>query len=143
MDSPLLEFRGKHAQILPCLDTKRIPIDHPEQKSYAEIDGNGMVTKTAEKQVISDYVIAGMFYFQDFSTYIGAFERMKKDNAKAAGEFFIAPMFNYLTDTRWIEVSRFFDLGEPANVEQFILQQQFLSKEFQFVDRLGIDYTRM
>ena len=143
VDSSLAEWCGKHAQVLPCLDLHKIPVNNPNQKSYAKVDRSDMVVKTAEKNPISHLVIAGVFYFRNFLTYVEAYEAMRSDGARVGGEFFIAPMFNYLKDTRRIEVTRFFDLGEPATVEQFILQQQFLPKEFQFLDRLGIDYSKI
>lgn len=64
--------------------------------SFAALDENGFVTKTAEKEVISGNALTGLYHFtrpQDF--FDAAAEAMeKKETSK--GEYYIAPLYNYL-----------------------------------------------
>lgn len=56
--------------------------------SYVEIV-NGVATRTAEKEVISDRASSGLYYFSDVETYIDAYISTDWD-----GERYIAPMYN-------------------------------------------------
>lgn len=64
--------------------------------SYAVLAPDGTVTRTAEKEVISDLASAGTYFFRDASVFFSALSyvaRRKADNTYN-GLFFVCPLFN-------------------------------------------------
>jgi hypothetical protein len=57
------------------------------------------VEETAEKNQISNLCSNGLYYFNSFETYESAYLKMTKNNLTSKGEFYIAPMYNFLTQT--------------------------------------------
>ncbi|MGO1119044.1 hypothetical protein ACTL6U_10080 [Rhodovibrionaceae bacterium A322] len=136
-------FRGQCEQAIPCIDSSVTPVEKPESKSYARCDANGTLLEAAEKKIISNQVIAGMFYFRNFDSFVEGYEKMVRDEVRVNNEYYISPLFNYLSGTKVTPVSYFQDLGTPENVMDFVLQREVFSEAFGFTDSLGIDYTRM
>jgi len=65
---------------------------HPRW-SYARIE-NGQVMQTAEKNPISNYAIAGYYYFANAATFFEcAFQTIKND-VKLNGNYYISPVIN-------------------------------------------------
>ncbi|WP_024950964.1 glycosyltransferase family 2 protein [Cobetia crustatorum] len=64
--------------------------------SFIAIDEMGKVTKTTEKEPISNLCSDGLYYFKCKSEFIKFFEKIRCNNDKTKGEFYIAPMYNYL-----------------------------------------------
>ncbi|MGX1022515.1 dTDP-glucose pyrophosphorylase [Pseudomonas sp. Y3 TE3536] len=64
--------------------------------SFALPGPNNTVIKTTEKERISDLCSNGLYYFNSVATYNSAFEHSVKNDLKAKGEFYIAPLYNYL-----------------------------------------------
>jgi dTDP-glucose pyrophosphorylase len=54
------------------------------------------VTKTAEKEVISDIATVGIYYFGKGRDCVTAIESMIKKNIRANNEFYMAPVYNEL-----------------------------------------------
>lgn len=66
--------------------------------SFAQIDTNDNVVKTAEKERISDLCSNGLYYFASVSLFNQAYWH-SIDNAKfEKGEIYIAPLYNYLIE---------------------------------------------
>lgn len=66
--------------------------------SFAEIDKNNNVVKTAEKNRISNYCSNGLYYFKNFKTYELAYLDLINNSKFEKGECYIAPMYNYLIE---------------------------------------------
>lgn len=64
--------------------------------SYAEVDQNGIVVRTAEKKVISNYATVGVYYWKNKSLYIDSVEEMKRNNDVTNNEHYVCPAYNYL-----------------------------------------------
>lgn len=65
--------------------------------SFAAIDTESKyVTEVQEKEVISDHALTGLYTFKTAYDFITAFEYFEKNDIKTKGEFYIAPMYNYL-----------------------------------------------
>lgn len=131
--------------VIPCFSVKGKSHNYRKSKSYVLPDKNGMVLRTAEKKVLSDYATAGMYYFKRWGDYENAYEKMinKKDMKK--DEFYVAPVYNYLKNARikMVLAKYFFDLGTPACFERFVRDKwKNFSKEYPF-DPLGADYTKV
>jgi len=64
--------------------------------SYVALDDAGYVSRVAEKQVISDEATVGIYSFRSGRNFVGAARRMIQDDARTLGEFYVAPVYNYL-----------------------------------------------
>lgn len=66
--------------------------------SFALPGKDGAVLRTAEKDRISDLCSNGLYYFRSSKIFNGAFEQGVKENLKSKGEFYIAPLYNFLIE---------------------------------------------
>ena len=92
--------------------------------SYAALDGNNeYVVKTAEKEVISDYALTGLYYFKHPTDFIEATNYAIQNNITVNNEFYIAPIYNYLIAKGNKVIIDIVDeiniLGTPSEVDLF------------------------
>lgn len=91
--------------------------------SYAELDNNGFVIKTAEKEVISSNAAVGVYYFNKGSKFIHYANEMIDKNLTVKNEFYICPMYNQLIKdnlkVKIIETQKMHVLGTPEELEFF------------------------
>ena len=91
--------------------------------SFASLDKNGYIEKTAEKIAISDYALTGLYHFSNTESFLKVAENRIEKNVTDKGEFYIAPMYNDLiklgekfiidvADEHWI-------LGTPEELHNF------------------------
>jgi UDP-N-acetylglucosamine diphosphorylase / glucose-1-phosphate thymidylyltransferase / UDP-N-acetylgalactosamine diphosphorylase / glucosamine-1-phosphate N-acetyltransferase / galactosamine-1-phosphate N-acetyltransferase len=67
--------------------------------SYAELDENGTVIRTAEKVVISPYAIGGGYYIASTETFVkGAEAEFEKPLGEGRPEYYISYLFNTLIE---------------------------------------------
>jgi dTDP-glucose pyrophosphorylase len=64
--------------------------------SFAALNDEGIVTKTAEKEVISSNALTGLYHFTYPEDFFDAAESAFAKNETTKGEFYIAPLYNYL-----------------------------------------------
>lgn len=64
--------------------------------SYAEVDNNGFVVRTAEKNVISNHATVGVYYWKNKNLCISSIEEMKRNNDMTNNEHYVCPAYNYL-----------------------------------------------
>lgn len=69
---------------------------HNANYSYARIDNEWYIEKTAEKEVISPHALTGLYFFKSVLDYLEAFDFSVRNNLKVKNEFYISPMYNYL-----------------------------------------------
>lgn len=63
------------------------------------LPGSGYsVLKTTEKDRISDFCSNGLYYFKNSKLFKEAFENTVREGLRDKGEFYIAPLYNYLID---------------------------------------------
>lgn len=105
-----------------CLFTYKSEPD--ASKSYVKIDENtGFATSVKEKEVISTDASTGLYLFRsgvDF--WNGANEMIERGDLKVNGEWYVAPVYNFLLDkgVRKFEVAEFWNTGTPESLEEFI-----------------------
>lgn len=91
--------------------------------SYAKVNDNNIVSETAEKVVISQYALTGLYHFKNPMDFFDVAEKQIDNNILTGGEFYIAPMYNDLIkrgksftldicQEHWI-------LGTPEELESF------------------------
>jgi dTDP-glucose pyrophosphorylase len=68
--------------------------------SYVRVNEKEMVTEVKEKQEISETATVGVYYFRRGQDFVTATERMIAADDTVNGEFYIAPVYNYLIGSR-------------------------------------------
>jgi dTDP-glucose pyrophosphorylase len=66
--------------------------------SYVQLDDNGLVQYAAEKQVISNDAVGGLYYFKRGHTFVRFAQEQIKRSMRTKGEFYICPVFNLLIE---------------------------------------------
>lgn len=64
--------------------------------SFAAAGPDGAVTRTAEKEQISENALTGLYHFSRASDFYGAARRQIAAGQTVRGEFYIAPLYNEL-----------------------------------------------
>ena len=67
--------------------------------SYAKISDDGIVVKTAEKEVISKYALNGLYHFKLAKDFFDVAKHQIDNNMLYKGEYYIAPMYNELINS--------------------------------------------
>jgi len=92
--------------------------------SYARVKGD-RVTQVAEKTPISDNATAGVYYFKSWRILRTAVCRMVAANDRFNGEFYLAPVYNYMIGAGMtvrnftIAKERFVSLGTPEDLRLY------------------------
>ena len=91
--------------------------------SYAQLDENGYVTKTVEKEVISENAAVGVYYWKTGNMFIKYANELIEKNIRTNGEFYLCPIYNLMVeDSLKIKTSRvekMHVLGTPEELEFF------------------------
>ena len=66
--------------------------------SYAQLDSEGFVTKTAEKKAISPNACVGIYGFKKGSDFCKYAKEMIDKNLRTKNEFYISPLYNILIE---------------------------------------------
>lgn len=91
--------------------------------SYAELDENGLVLRTAEKEVISENAAVGIYYFKEGSTFVKYAEEMIDKNLRTNNEFYVCPLYNLMIENglkvRTAQVDKMYLMGTPNELNFF------------------------
>ena len=91
--------------------------------SYAQLDENGFVTKTAEKEVISENAAVGVYGYKSGKTFVKYAEKMINENIRTKGEFYVCPLYNLMIEDGMKIKTRSVDkmhlMGTPSELEFF------------------------
>ena len=92
--------------------------------SFSKVDDKNYVVEIAEKIQISRTANIGAYYFKKGRDFVWAAEEMIEENDRTNGEFYIAPVYNYLIRRgKLIKLSRprfVHGLGTPKDVDKFL-----------------------
>jgi len=93
--------------------------------SFSKTDETGKVIEVAEKLQISRNANIGAYYFGKGRDFVWAAEEMIEENDRTNGEFFIAPVYNYMIRRgKNIRLSRprfAHGLGTPKDLDKFLV----------------------
>ena len=96
--------------------------------SYVTLNDNGYVTSAAEKEVISNNAVGGLYYYRKGSDFVKYTKQMINDNNRTKNEFYICPVFNYLIKDGGkvgIDKNSFHQiLGTPEDLKREIYEVQ-------------------
>jgi len=92
--------------------------------SYVELNEESVVTKTAEKQVISPNAAVGIYWYKRGSDFVKYAKNMIQRNIRTNNEFFICPLYNIFIEnghkilTKPVEKMHVF--GTPEELRFFV-----------------------
>ena len=96
--------------------------------SFVGLNGQRLVTRVVEKEVISNEATVGIYNFRRGSDFVRAAEQMIARNLRVNNEFYVAPVYNELiaegARIAIYNVGRegagMYGLGIPRDLEQFL-----------------------
>ncbi len=101
---------------------------HNPAYSYVRFDDGGRVVSTVEKQVVSNWAIAGLYVFSSVEIYLEYFSQYAKDCEYP--ELFMSGVFNHIIAARetviTIPLSHHLPLGTPEDVEAAVAHETIL-----------------
>ncbi len=96
---------------------------HPKW-SYAKVNKSNLVTKVAEKEVISSNATVGVYYWLKGKEYVSCAEQMIKENLRVNNEFYVCPVFNLaIKNNKKIiieKIDKMWGLGTPEDLNHFV-----------------------
>ena len=93
--------------------------------SYARLRGR-MVLEVAEKRPISQYATGGIYYWSRTRDFLDAATQMIVMNDRTNGEFYVAPVYNYLIHEGYditsypVPAASFHSMGTPEDLKTYI-----------------------
>lgn len=92
--------------------------------SYVEKDVNGFVTKTAEKEVISDNSAVGIYTFTRGSDFVEAAIEMMATEATTNGEYYVCPLYNIMIaggkKITTLPITKMHLMGTPEELDFYV-----------------------
>jgi len=92
--------------------------------SYAEIDDNGNVTRTAEKEVISNHALCGAYFFASGKEFKEVAHKLLGAPPMEKPEFYVSLLYNYLLskgDTvKLAPMEEYHSYGTPEELERYL-----------------------
>lgn len=92
--------------------------------SYAEIDKDNRVIRTAEKEVISNHALCGAYFFSTGKGFLNAAHRLLNEQNFSKPEFYVSLLYNYLLQNGetvlLAEMEEYHSYGTPEELNQYI-----------------------
>lgn len=96
--------------------------DEPKY-SYAEVGGDGLVTRTAEKEVISKHALCGAYFFASGREFKAVAHRLLDEPVMLKPEFYVSLLYNYLlrdgSPVRLAPMEMYRSYGTPEELKQW------------------------
>ncbi|WP_241574533.1 glycosyltransferase family 2 protein [Rosenbergiella nectarea] len=100
-----------------------------EKWSFLRLDECNRVVEVREKEVISNEASVGIYNFKRGKDFCSAARRMIKENNRSMGEYYVAPVYNYLIKENSAVIGHYnigeefkgmYGLGVPKDLECFM-----------------------
>jgi UDP-N-acetylglucosamine diphosphorylase / glucose-1-phosphate thymidylyltransferase / UDP-N-acetylgalactosamine diphosphorylase / glucosamine-1-phosphate N-acetyltransferase / galactosamine-1-phosphate N-acetyltransferase len=94
--------------------------------SYVELDDQKLVIRAVEKQVISNYATAGVYFFKKGKQFLDASIDLIINNDRVNNEFYVCPVYNYMIKNRLkigiynINQSKMHGIGTPEDLNDYL-----------------------
>ena len=92
--------------------------------SYAQVDENNKVLRTAEKEVISNHALCGAYFFSKAEGFLLAAYRLLNEVNFSKPEFYISLLYNYLLQNgetvQLAEMEEYYSYGTPEELSKYL-----------------------
>ena len=92
--------------------------------SYAEVDEDNKVIRTAEKEVISDHALCGAYFFSTGRGFLNAAHRLLNEQNFSKPEFYVSLLYNYLLangeTVRLATMEEYYSYGTPEELKRYL-----------------------
>lgn len=92
--------------------------------SYAEIDENMIVKRTAEKEVISSHALCGAYFFSSAKGFLNAAHRLLNEPVFTKPEYYVSLLYNYLLadgeNVRLATMEEYYSYGTPEELRRYL-----------------------
>ena len=97
--------------------------DQPKY-SYAEIDENNIVKRTAEKEVIYSHALCGAYFFSFAKDFMRVAHELLADASFSKSEFYVSLLYNYLLReghvVKLCPMEKYCSYGTPDELKQYL-----------------------
>lgn len=111
-------------------DCSVVVTKHNSPKHSYVKEENGLITEVAEKQVISDKAVAGIYFYRKAKYFFDHAHAMVEKNIRVNNEFYTTPVFNEIIaaglTVNSYEIDNWVPIGTPEELLEF---QQKIRKE--------------
>lgn len=98
--------------------------------SYVNVDENGFLIETKEKEVISNHAITGVYYFKNLEQFKDSVIDLVVESDLSKGEFYMSNVFNHLKKiTNKIgvfDIKHFDCVGTPEQLKEYIERKVYV-----------------
>lgn len=95
-----------------------------QKYSYAEIDNNNKVLRTAEKEVISNHALCGAYFFSKAESFLSAADRLLNEANFSKQEFYVSLLYNYLLNdgetVTLAKMEEYYSYGTPEELKRYL-----------------------
>lgn len=92
--------------------------------SYAEVDDNMVVKRTAEKEVISSHALCGAYFFSSAKGFLKAAHRLMNEPVFTKPEYYVSLLYNYLLadgeKVMLATMEEYYSYGTPEEFKKYI-----------------------
>ena len=92
--------------------------------SYAEVDENMNVKRTAEKEVISTHALCGAYFFSSAKGFLKAAHRLMNEPVFTKPEYYVSLLYNYLLangeTVRLATMEEYYSYGTPEELRRYL-----------------------
>ncbi len=92
--------------------------------SYAEVDEEMIVKRTAEKEVISNHALCGAYFFSTGKGFLSAAHRLLNEPVFTKPEFYVSLLYNYLLangeTVRLATMEDYRSYGTPEELKRYL-----------------------
>ena len=97
--------------------------DNPRY-SYAQIDDEGRVLRTAEKEPISNHALCGAYFFGSGKDFKRLANQLLKEGTQGKAEFYVSLLYNYLLAegkvVRLVPMEEYYSYGTPEELQAYV-----------------------
>lgn len=92
--------------------------------SYAEVDENNIVKRTAEKEVISSHALCGAYFFSSAKDFLRVAHTLLSDVSFSKPEFYVSLLYNYLLkegqEVKLCPMEKYCSYGTPEELKRYL-----------------------
>lgn len=92
--------------------------------SYAEVDNNMIVKRTAEKEVISNHALCGAYFFSSAKGFLSAAHRLMNEPQFTKPEYYVSLLYNFLLadgeTVRLATMEEYYSYGTPEELRRYL-----------------------